>query len=202
MVLRSGGIYGPGWVYALKRGLNRWMPPGYDWRVLTDNPEPFAAWGVRLQHDWPGWFSKLELFRPGLFEGPVVYLDLDTLPVGDLSEIAAYAGPFAMLSDFYRPQQAESGVMAFTPGPATEAIWEAFMRDPVGNMRRYRRDGRFIAEHSEPVRLQEVFPGQICSLKVHARRGCPEGARLVCFHGKPRPNDPAAGWAHDAWRAA
>lgn len=199
-VLRSGGIYTAEWVHTLKRGLNRWLPSEWDFRVLSDSGG-FGQWGSRLEYGFPGWWSKLELFRPGLFDGPVLYLDLDTLPVGDLSEIAQYEGPFAMLSDFYRPTYAESGVMAFTPGAETERIWEAFIADPFKSMKQFRQDGRFIAAHSNPERLQDLFSG-IYSFKVHCRNGPPSDARLVCAHGRPKFDDPAAGWAHEAWRAA
>jgi hypothetical protein len=56
------------------------------------------------------------------------------------------------------------------------------------------------------VRLQDVFPGQIVSLKRHCNpakgaKGPPVGARLVCGHGKPRFSERAAGWAHEEWRS-
>lgn len=200
-VLRTGGIYTPAWFWRISRGLLEHMSAPYKLMCLTDSPSLSAAWAIKLEHNWPGWWSKLELFRPGLFEGPVIYLDLDTLVLGDLADIARYRGPFAMLSDFYRPTEAESGVMAWTPGHATDAIWEAFTRDPFRAMQKYRRDGRFIAEHSTPDRLQDRYPGQIVSLKVHCKQGPPAGARLCCGHGKPRFSEPAAGWAHEVWAA-
>lgn len=34
---------------------------------------------IQLKNDWPGWWSKIELFRKNLFDGPVLYLDLDVI---------------------------------------------------------------------------------------------------------------------------
>jgi len=52
-------------------------------------------------------------------------------------------------------------------------------------------DQGFLADHglAGAQRWQSVVPGQICSYKVHdlARRGMPDNARVVCFHGQPRP---------------
>jgi len=159
---------------------------------------------IPLEHDWPKWWSKMELFRPGLFSGPVLYVDLDTLPVGDLSQIAGYRGPLAMLSDFYKPSRAQSGVMAFTPGPVTEGLWEMWIANTAMQIHRYRGDGEWLHAHCGPDRLQELFPGQIVSLKTHCKppkaKGPPKGARLVCLHGRPRPNSPKAGWAYDLWK--
>lgn len=193
-VLRSGGVYTPEWVYALRRGVARHLDRPFDFVCLTDRA--IAVPWVPLPNDWPGWWAKICLFAPGIFRGPVLYLDLDTLPVGELSEIASYRGPFAMIDDFYRPQVAQSGVMAWTPGPHTEALYQRFASNPrfVGG------DGQWLHANSKPHRLQKLYPGQLVSLKAHARNGVPEGARLVCGHGRPRFDDPASGWAHVEWK--
>lgn len=194
-VLKTGGIYTREWVHALKSGLDEHLS-GYRLACLSDDSAIPAEWAIPLIHGWPGWWSKIELFRPGLFSGRVLYVDLDTLPVGDLSEIAAYDSPFAMLSDFYHPESAESGVMAWD-GDECAHLYEAFLHEGAG---RERRDGAWIANRSDPVRLQDTFPGQIVSLKVHARRGCPEGSRLVAAHGRPKFDSAESGWAHEIWR--
>lgn len=194
-VYRTDGAYTAEWVHALKSGLDECLG-GHRFACLTDDPAVPAEWTVPLVHGWPGWWSKLELFRPGLFSGRVLYLDLDTLPVGDLSDLASYDGPFAMLSDFYRPERAESGVMAWD-GDECAGIYSRFLRE---GQRGESRDGRWLANRFLSVRLQDRFPGQIASLKVHARDQVPPDARLVCGHGRPKFDTPEAGWAHALWR--
>lgn len=196
-VLKSGGVYTPDWVYALKRGLSRHLSD-FRFACLTDMPGLPPIWTYPLAHGWPGWWSKVEAFRPALFDGPVLYLDLDTLPVGALSDIASYRGPFAMLNDFYQGRkQVASGAMAWTPGPHTEAIYHAFCRER--SIPRGRSDHWYQKHTPKADRLQDLYPGQIVSLKKHARKGPPEGARLVCGHGNPRLSEAAAGWAHREW---
>lgn len=217
-VLKLGGHYTREWVYALKRGINRHAETvlhndldGSEFVCLTDDPGVTPLWRVPLKHGWPGWWSKLELFRPGLFKGPVLYLDLDTLVVGDLTDLCSYTGDFAMLSDFYRPKVAQSGVMLWTPGPHTEFMYREFVAgwydNPGGHRKpKYRGDGEWIHAHFQRTgvitadRIQALYPGQVVSLKVHAREGPPDGARLVCGHGNPRFDNPKAGWAHTYWR--
>lgn len=198
---RNGGTcYGPEWLWALKRSLNKHLPE-HEFRYLSDVcPTP---WREPLLHDWPGWWAKIELFRPGLFDGPVLYLDLDTLIVGDLSAIASYEGPFAILRDFYHPSRWQSAVMVWRPSEATERIYTRFCEAPPGYMHQFRSDQEFIMDTLDgATMLQDIYPGQIVSLKVHALDAAPEGARLVCAHGDPRLNDPEAGWAHERWLAA
>lgn len=193
-VLRSGGEYRPEHVYALRDGALRHYPDAR-FVCLSDTDVPGVE-RIALRHHWPGWFSKLEILRPEVFAGPVLYLDLDSVIVGDLSEIAGYRGAFAMISDFYRPGCAQSGVLAFQAGPGTEAarLWSLFRPNASQWMRRYRGDGEWLHAHANaPDRLQDLYPGQVVSYKRHCREGAPVGARIVCGHGHPRPWHPE--WA-------
>jgi hypothetical protein len=204
-VLKLGGDFSREWVHALKRGLSRHLSD-FTFAVLTDDTSVEPYWRIPLAYGWRGWWSKMEMVRPGLFEGPVLCLDLDTLPVGDLSDLARYRGEFALIGDLYRWKPGgkgplQSGVMAYTPGPVSWALWERWIADPAGHMKRYRGDGEFIAANiGRADVLQTLYPGQIVSLKREAKQGPPTGARLVCGHGRPRMSSPAAGWAHREWQ--
>ena len=207
-VLRSGGDFTPEHVWALRRDLNKHLQQGaHEFRVLTDTPEFAGTQGIRLETACSGWWAKLELFRPGVFSGPVLYLDLDTVIVGSLDALASYRGSFAMLSDFYNPTALQSGIMAWTPSVQSARIWERFAANPERNIKTFRGDGDFIRALVEPrpERLQDLFPGQIVSYKrdVCLDRGSfvdtgrwrtPDGARVVCFHGQPRP------WKTSMWK--
>lgn len=200
-VLKAGGDFGPEYVHALKRGLDRCMPAGScEFAVLTDVAG--LPGGRPLKYGWKGWWSKLELFRPGAFTGRVLYMDLDTLIVGDLGDLCSYEGEFAGIRSLMHGKggKLQSGVMAWTPGPVTWALWEAFTRNPAASMKA-RGDGEWIAAHVEKAdRLNDLYPGQIVSTKVEAKKGIPPNARLVCLHGRPRPHEARAGWAHQQWR--
>jgi hypothetical protein len=195
-VLRSGGEYTPAHVLALQGAVEKHLGP-HRFVCLTDFYSD-AFWGyvetIRLAHPWPGWWSKLGLLRPGLFTGRVLYLDLDTVIVGDLSDLAAYAGPFAMLTDFMRPVRPASGVMAWrADSEPSRAIWDAWVRDPAGHMAAHQGGGdqAFIRSvlGDGVDRLQDLYPGQCVSYKVHCKDGLPPGARVVSAHGRPKPWD-------------
>lgn len=196
-VLRSGGEYRPEHVVALRDGVRAHLPVPHEFVCLSD-AVVHGVWTYPLRYGWPGWWSKMEAFQPHRFKGRVLYMDLDTVIVGDLSDLAAYSGQFAMLSDFLRPERPASGVMAWDAGcEQARAIWEAFTRDPEGHMHECQGGGdqEFIASvvYGREDRLQDVVPGQIVSYKVHCKNGVPDGARLVCAHGTPKP------W-HAEWR--
>jgi len=207
-VLRSGGIYTPEWVAALVAGIREHSPALAKAVVcLTDmDVDVPGVKVVPLAHDWPGWWAKLELFRRFVVttdEQLVLYLDLDTVVMGALEPFASYQGGFAMLSDFYQPEIPASGVLLFRAGHLAERLYRIVSEDPAKAITSGRRSDYWYARHILPDRLQELYPGKIVSLKVHCRSGqrpAPDGAALVCGHGKPHLDKPTAGWAHQVWR--
>ncbi len=146
---------------------------------------------IPLEYGWRGWWSKLELFRPDI-SGDLFYLDLDTIVIGDIDPLISSAGgKTTMLSDFYWPKKAASGLMYI----ATEdkaRIWSAWAENPALHMaqnpgRGTIGDQGFLGKVLDPQRWQDICPGAVVSYKVHCHNGRPPGARVVCFHGRPRP---------------
>lgn len=175
-VLRSGGCYTPEYVRRLKAGVDAHLS-GHDFVCLSDVEVPCER--IPLVTDWPGWFAKIELFR---LRGPTLYLDLDTVITGDLTDIADHEHRFTMLSDFYYPQRPASGVMAWN-GDYSHLFLEF---DPKTKYPGHGDQG-YIGSRVEADRFQDLFPGQIVSRKVKATRNADE--RIVCFHGIPRPHE-------------
>ncbi len=200
-VLRSGGEYDAEYVERLRDGIARHLPLEHRFLCLSD--VPVGVEDIPLKHDWPGWWSKLEVFRPDIF-GDILFFDLDTVITGDLSDISR-VGQLTMLSDFHDLENIASGVM-YLPWSEREAIWREWIADPSGHMTRNRGhgDGGFLRKfwNRRASRWQDLLPGQIVSYKAHVRKAVhpiengdgslPADARVVCFHGRPRPRE--VGW--------
>lgn len=200
-VLRSGGEYTPDHVRALHASVAKhWGKDPLRFVALTDMPiqtpgiEERSLW----HRDWRGWWCKMEVFSAAQDDlGDILYFDLDTMIVGGLREIAA-VGCLTMLSDFYFPERAQSGVMYLPEACRSEACG-AWLQDPIAVMRMSRGDGEFLDTlwRTKAARWQAITPDQVVSYKVHVRqrRGqtMPPKARVVCFHGRPRP------WASLLW---
>lgn len=192
-VLRSGGEYKPEHVIRLSDQL-RTRHAQAELICLSDI-DVEGVTTVPLLFDWPGWWSKMELFRPDVLSGGFLYLDLDSAIVGDVADFAAF-GRLALLRDFYRPRGLGSGVM-YLPEAERGSVWADWIRQPDVWMRRHRRGGdqAFLERHllGRAARWQDVLPGQVVSYKADVQKGAPcTDARLVAFHGKPRPW--AVGW--------
>jgi hypothetical protein len=176
--------------------------------VLTDMEVSAPGIEVRLltRPHLQGWWAKVELFAPEHRDlGNILYFDLDTMIVGDLDDIIAHAEQSqvpTLLSDFYRLERINSGMMAFNAAVRTDAwaTWEGHPppnRSGVPAIRHFKRDGDWMDGMWRPSadRWQDVVPGQVVSYKVHCRHpgAPPPEARVVCFHGHPRP------WRTNFW---
>ncbi len=92
-VYKSGGDFTEQYVKALKVSLDKFCPVPYDFYCLTDLSYAVEKYSiiVDLKHNWPGWWSKLELFNPVLpfntSNETVLYFDLDVLILRDISNL-------------------------------------------------------------------------------------------------------------------
>lgn len=198
-VLRSGGDFTAEYVRRLKAGVDANLS-GHRFVCLSDVDVPCDR--VALETRWPGWWSKIELFR---LTGRVLYLDLDTVITGSLQEIADYPHRFTMLRDVGRYDRPASGMMAWDGDyqflfnyfrEDREKLIPYYMDRVRGSQGGPWGDGGYISDLvglHQPIELfQDLFPGKIVSVKWQT----PEerrGASVVCYHGPPRPHE--TGWA-------
>ena len=194
-VLRSGGEYGP-WHVAWLRDQCAKHLPGIPFVCFSDIDVPCER--VRLAYTYPGWWSKLEVFLTDRLPGDVLYLDLDTVIVGNLQPLLG--GKTTCLADFNRPSTLQSSIMYLTEFDR-RCLWHEWSRDPAWHMERFKVGGDqdFVEEVlNDWRRWQDVLPGAFVSYKVDMKaKGLtepPAGARVVVFHGQPRPWQVEANW--------
>ncbi len=193
-VLRSGGEFLPEHAVALHVAIYKHWPVRESLLqvCLTDMAmEPrHLMEQVPLAYGYPGWWSKMELFSPpNNALGDILYFDLDTVVVGDLTDIAA-TRTLTLLEDFFRAPHLQSAFM-YLPLEDRAAVWARWMEKlPEVWMRKFRGDQDFYGPpwESKAETWQTLLPGQAISYKKHVRGcGVPKDARVVCFHGRPRP---------------
>jgi hypothetical protein len=196
-VYKPGAGFNASYVYRLQDGFARHCT-GHRFVCLT-NEKLTGVETIPLETKRPGWWLKTELFRPGLFEGQVFYSDLDTMIVGDVTDMVHHRHTFTMLSDPYRPERtANSSLMAWRASPALDFLFTGWRQDHVDEYSKsFDRwgDQAYFYERMQPVdRIDRLFPDRIFSYKHHIRRPgrVPATASIVYFHGKPRPAD--IGW--------
>lgn len=78
-LLRQGGKvgYDATWVEKLKQGVERNLTIPHRFICFSDSDVPCNR--IPLLDGDHGFWSKMQMFQPGLLSGPVLYLDLDTV---------------------------------------------------------------------------------------------------------------------------
>ena len=204
-VLKSGGDYDAHYVRKLRDGVAKHLSLPHRFVCLSDVEVPCER--IALKHDWKGWWSKVEIFRPGVITGPTLYLDLDSVITGSLDSVSTIPYDFAMLDIEPDGQHtAHSGAMWIAkPCPI---VYERFAENPGYWMDfhesnahdRYCGDQAYISDQFEQIpRLHHALPGFFRSYTYDkCQDRIPEGCSVVCFGGPPRPSQ-ADGWVKGVW---
>ena len=223
-VLRSGGVFDREYVYRLHNSVKRNLKIEHRFICLTDglsdikhglkynsatyfDPDYNIQWEPLL-NGWPGWWSKAEIFRPDLEKyGRVFYIDLSAVIVGDITEMASYEG-LAVNKDFHLGCPSQS-VLSLPPG-ALRVVWNTFKADPEkwmaeGDKCNAPNFGDQILlneiDIGEIAYFQDLFPGQLVSARRHCQSGLPDNARIVKFHGQPKPHtQDSIDWVSKHWK--
>lgn len=231
-VLRSGGPYDLKYVLRLRSAVRRHLSVPHAFYCLSDLngggpnqvPPRMIAEGIRpirLLSDWPGWWSKMEVFK---ILGPVLYFDLDTVLTGHIDSLCdavqSLNGRVLVLRGF-RHGDVASGIMAWDGDMSwvTEKFVEGQHRAQFVDIKHalrmrlnghiYRGDQDWLANLFEKmetplVYVQDVFNG-VHSYKRHIAKRQDASllphTRVVCFHGRPRPHEliPPPNWMREHW---
>lgn len=199
-VYRPGGGFDDSYVYKLRDAFGRHLHVPHRFVCLTNRP--LTVDRIPLERRWPGWWSKLELFRAGLFSGPVFYTDLDTVIVSDVTDIATAAYDFACGTNWKGcGTHISSAVMAWDGRTDLSNIYQSF---DLAAVERYEQswerwgDQGWIQDHlNRPFKcLLKRWPNRIVHTKTHVWKGrhatnapAPKDASIVCFSGRPRPHE-------------
>lgn len=200
-VCKSGGGYDAEWVRKLKDGVARNLTVPYEFKCLSDIDVPDR---IPLKHKWPGWWSKLEVFRE--VTGPTLYLDLDTVVTGNIDHLLQTPHDFAAIRNFHDRNMIGSAVMWFR-NPLKE-VYERFCEQPFKWIEYHERKrlGPYLGDQAfiwdslgRKVETFDMEATGIKSYKFHCRNGLPKDTRLVCFGGLPKATDVKADWLERHW---
>lgn len=198
-VLKSGGDYTVGYVDALWKAVVK--NSAYPINLVCLSNIKGEHQDIALKDNLPGWWSKIELFK---LKGPVVYLDLDTVIVGSIDpliELACLCGEdeFFMLRALNPKRKRASGVMIWNG----DWSWiHSEFKDKY--IERIRWDQKYIElklarREIKAKSIQDYITG-IYSYKLHCKPKPPEDARIILFHGRPRPHEVNwLGWVKRNW---
>lgn len=179
--------YTPEWVDKLYRGVARSLTQPFRFVALTDRQYGFAEPIEQQELLDTRWATAcIQLY--GVEAERLLLLGLDTVITGNLDTIVAYEGPLAVPRDPYRTIHPCNGVVLCPPRPDIVAATTPGVSDMT------------VLDGFAHEWLDDIFPGQIKSYKVHVQ---PQGlgdARIVYFHGVPKPHELSEPWILENWR--
>lgn len=226
VVIKWGKRYGVNCTNSLFRSFRRHAPAEMPFFCLTNDTEgldariqclPLPDIELPERYRWTFW-RKISLFSPVFpLAGPCLFLDLDTVILRPIEPLlAGWDGRPRFIRSFAgqkskkaaRYDEINSSVMLYAPARCT-AVWFGFHADSERILATYSSDQGFIYDTLH--REAQFFPDGACvSFKKHCLQHFPfnlittpqppKNSIVVCFHGKPDPEEAAVGYWGGKWK--
>lgn len=205
-------------VWTLARMVKANIDQPYIFKCLSDRVIPGVN-TVISRHNWPGWWSKLELFEVAK-EGRHLYFDLDVVITGSVdalvsdklsmpknwaqsghggcqSSVMSWSKDYSFIAQSFGPQYLEAPTQGNHGLYGPLKLWgdQEFITNLLGSPGEWRQ----ITPRPWRTWLCSIVEMDgIYSYKYHCRGGLPDSAKVVCFHGLPKPNQVNDQWVVDA----
>lgn len=184
-VLKSSGKYKAEHVYRIQRHIREHVKIAYKLVCYSDIEFPFTGEIRPLLHFWPGYWSKIEMFKE---VEESFYIDLDMSICGDISDIVARRSKFCALRNM-TPRIHGIGSALMKWEGDHRYIYDNFKANPRLHMdmnsrlgTAYLGDQGFIYREVPDIELfQDLFPGRI------ERFDEKRGADIKVYYGKWKP---------------
>ncbi len=223
-VYRTGGrLYSPRYVTTLAAMVRRNLTLPYRFVCLTDSNDVTCE-RIALINNWSGFHSKSELFRPGLFSGPLLYFDLDTVIHRSIDRLAerAYEIPFGCVSDPLGGHM-NSSVLSFTVDCSIiyqrfkklglydrhirPHLW--FLLRRIGLERPFAMGSSYgdqgfaemcLNDFGIPItHTDQILPGVFSTFNFTAGPDDEPAGSVCLMMGRPKPHEIATGWIGKHW---
>lgn len=219
-----GTKFGPEYVNRLHRMVRRHLGGAFRFVCFTDDARGFDA-GIEHfplppvpvvgDRNNRGWKKLGVLSRPlGDLSGQALYLDLDVVITGALDPFFEIDGAFRVIKDYkaFRYRHSYTGntsAFRFEVGAHAGLLDEvAAMGERV--LEDFRNEQEVISWYMHREGLLQYWPRDWCPSYKH---DCvpllpmgwfkppflPQGARVIVFHGDPKPEDAVSGAAGSKW---
>ncbi len=186
-------------------------PSGYDEGVetldLKDYEVPQGEKGFEA--------NQLIAFAPkiGDLKGKMLVMDLDVVIVDSLDPFFEYPGEFCIIHDWLRPDRitGNSSVVRVEVGKWTQPLDNWLANREEWNAK-HRTEQEYVTHQAQSAGVLNYWPKEWC---VSFKRNClpkfpmnlfktpelPKGARIVVFHGHPKPDEARDGKSSKLFRA-
>jgi hypothetical protein len=213
-VLKTGKFYDYTWVEKMKRSLDRYMTMPFIFKPLSDGDHKFSV--NKFVQDNPGYWNKVELFRPNLYNTPTLFIDADNVIIGDLSPIikALQGIKFAMYKSrttTRHPNPTASSCVMYWEDDMSY-IWDIWnSKSSVKWQKEYSKndstgrkgDQGFIREHAENLKLiHDIYPKAYDMIKfVQNPQPDMTNVSMLVFAGNKKPHTCSWNIVKEEWQS-
>lgn len=183
-----GDDYGVKYVNKLYNDLQKHTTLDYNFYCFTDKPEKLDVPTIKFKPKFLWNLNKFEAYNPehGL-EGKIFTFDLDTLLLDNIDDILSFDDEFITTEDIYNLKKAGGGIVGATAEYGYKNIWLPLINNTkaitasTGGAERF-----FFRKYLKNI---PFFQNKYQGIYSYKRDGIPEDARIIMFHGKPRPHE-------------
>lgn len=219
--MKWGTRYGPEYVNKLHSMVRKHLTKKFRFVCFTDDitgidngikTQPIPEFDIPAKYRVSPW-KKLLIFSKdfGKLKGKTLFLDLDVIIVDNIDCFFDYAkDDFCIIENWTQLGQGigNSSVYILEMGKYNH-IWEDFKKNKLTILEEYDNEQIYLSKSIEKIRF---WPDAWCkSFKFHCLPGgilnwfkipkIPEAAKIIVFHGNPKPEDAMIGrWPGGKWR--
>ena len=222
LCMKWGTIYPAEYVNVLFHACQKNITGDFRFVCLTNEPEgidssveifPIPDIGLDEWHYYNGAWPKIAVFQKNLYEltGRCLFIDLDTVILGSLDSFFDMKGSLIAInnapwSNANLPPRTMSSVFAFDLGTLGHVV-DRLLSDRDTIVAKHKIEQQYLHDAVEGI---SYWPQDwLVSFKYHLRQPIlldrflgpkypPDAAKLIIFHGKPRPIDlvrsPVGNW--------
>ena len=190
---RTGGVYKAEHIAALYSQVLKNTTIDCEFVCYTDDPDSLdhldSITVIRLEKDYPGWWSCVELWK---HQGPSIIVGLDTLFLGNIDHILEFAcdvspNEFFLLASFWHLGQVINGMQIWNG----DWSWLYKNFDFEKASAEYRGDENYqiqsLLNRGVTIgTIQDKVLG-VYSYRDHYLRGKARDPRVMIFYGKHKP---------------
>jgi len=208
--MKWGAKYGPDYVNRLYAMVARHLARPFRLVCLTDDAAglrgevvsaPIPAMPRIAQPKERGWL-KIASFSPaltGLLDEVVLFLDLDVAIMGSLDPFFDHPGAVPLIRDWYHPVRLVGNSSVYRYRPAERhAIFEHFSQNADAIVTRIRNEQEYLSEYLQERGELSFWPADwapsyrvgclpLWPMRLWQAPKPPPGARIIVFHGEPKP---------------
>lgn len=184
-----GDKYDKAYVYALQAAVKKHLSVDHTFKCITSQNLPGIK-TVLPPVSYTGWWQKLGLFSPRVTNGPSLYFDLDVVITGSLDYLVPYT-EHELCAPANWAQSGHGGIQS------SVMAWNGKLRTPLDTFKWGVDNERLWGDQEYLTELRGddwVKLPKIGSYKYHCRQNLPKDLSVVCFHGKPDPDEISDKW--------